>query len=384
MQIIEIVPSITQEASGPTYVMLRLCDSLIDHGQQVTLATLDWEWMPLPPLYLKTFQLGWGPRRLGISPAMRLWLNAKVFSKDVDILHNHGMWQMNSLYPGWAASKGKLNLVVSPHGAFTKWAMQNGSNLKKFFWPVLQRPALDYATCFHATAVSEYEDIRRLGFTQPVAIIPIGIDIPILPPKQSNDIRTLLFLSRIHHKKGLDMLIPAWRAVQSRFPDWQLVIAGSDVGHYGKSGYLEELHLLIQSLGAERIKFVGPLYGTAKMQTYRDSDLYILPTYSENFGITVTEALAAGTPAIVTKGAPWEGLETNEAGWWIDIGIDPLVACLEDAMSRSPDQLKQMGQHGRSWMESEFAWPQIGAQMAATYQWLLNKSLPVPAWVRVD
>ena len=147
---------------------------------------------------------------------------------------------------------------------------------------------------------------------------------------------------------------------------------------------MEELQLLAQHLGVERIGFVGGLYETAKTQAYQDADLYILPSNSENFGITVAEALAAGTPAIVTKGAPWEGLAKQGAGWWIDIGVEPLIACLEDALSRSPADLVQMGQQGREWMATEFAWPQIGAKMVATYQWLLNKSLPVPAWVRVD
>ena len=384
MRLIHVVPAIAEEASGRSYSVVRLCESVIGQDQQVTLAALDWAPMTTRPAFLRTFPLGWGPRRLGISPAMRLWLNARVLSKDVDILHNHGMWQLNAIYPGWAAKKGKVNLVVSPRGAFSKWAMQHGSIMKKIFWSMLQRPALVHATCFHATAVSEYEDIRRLGFRQPVAIIPNGIDIPVLPPKQAKAIRTLLFLGRIHPKKGLDILIPAWRAVQENYPNWQLVIAGSDKGYNGTSGYIEELQLLAQNLGIKRMKFVGNLYGVEKTHTYHNADIFILPTYSENFGMTVAEALAAGTPAIVTKGAPWEGLDKNGAGWWIDVGIEPLITCLVNALSRSPTELEQMGIQGRKWMVNDFAWHQIGAQMAATYQWLLNKSLPVPAWVRLD
>lgn len=384
MRVIHTVPAITEEASGPSYSVVRLCESLIAQGQDVTLAALDWVPMPSPPPFLKTFPLGWGPRRLGRSPEMRRWLDEKVQSKSVDLLHNHGMWQMNAVYPGWAARKSKIKLVVSPRGAFSGWAMQHGSVMKKAFWPALQRPALDHAICFHATAKSEYEGIRRLGFRQPVAIIPNGIDIPDLPPKKHGDSRTLLFLGRVHPVKGLDMLLPAWRAVQDRFPEWRLAIAGSDDGYYGKSDYLKELYLLVQKLGLKRIEFVGELRGTEKMQAYHDADLFILPTYSENFGMTVAEALAAETPAIVTKGAPWMGLEQHRAGWWIDIGVDPLVAGLEDALSRSPENLEEMGLRGRRWMESEFSWARIGAQMADTYRWLLDKSIPVPAWVHVE
>ena len=383
MRVTHVVPAVTEEASGATYAVLRLCDSLVAQGHDLTLAALDWAPMASPPMFLKAFPLGWGPRRLGRSPAMRCWLNSQVLTGRVDILHNNGMWQFNALYPGWAARKGNVKFVVSPHGAFSKWAMQYGSVMKKVFWPVLQRPAFSQTSCFHATAPSEYEDIRRLGFRQPVAVIPNGIDIPDLPPKNRNDVRTLLFLGRIHPVKGLDRLLPAWQAVQDRFPAWRMLIAGNDVGYYGKSGYLEELRLLAKNLGLERIEFVGGLYGPEKMRAYHHADIYILPSYSENFGITVAEALAAGTPAIVSKGAPWGGLETQQAGWWIDMGIDPLVACLEDALGRSPDNLEQMGLRGREWMRAEFSWEHIGAQMADTYRWLLDKSLPVPAWVRV-
>ncbi len=384
MRIIHTVPAITEEASGPSYSVVRLCESLIDQGQEVTLAALEWAPMPSPLAFLETFPLGWGPRRLGRSPEMRRWLDEQVRSKSVDLLHNHGMWQMNAVYPGWAARKGNMNLVGSPRGAFSEWAMQQGSVMKKVFWPALQRPALEHVTCYHATAESEYIDIRRMGFRQPVAIIPNGIDIPVLPTKQQGEFRTLLFLGRIHPKKGLDMLLSAWRAVQDRFPEWRLVIAGSDADYYGKNGYLDELHLLVKKLGLERIEFVGNLYGIEKIQAYRDADLFILPTYSENFGMTVAEALAVGTPAIVSKGAPWEGLEKHGAGWWIDIGRDPLVSCLEDALGRSSNNLVQMGQRGRDWMKVEFSWTHIGAQMADTYRWLLDKSLAVPPWVRIE
>ena len=100
--------------------------------------------------------------------------------------------------------------------------------------------------------------------------------------------------------------------------------------------------------------------------------------------MTVAESLAAGTPVIVSKGAPWSGMDQNDAGWWIEIGVDPLVACLKDALSSSPVELAAMGENGRAWMERDFLWDGIGAKMAATYRWLCDRSLPVPAWVRLD
>lgn len=249
---------------------------------------------------------------------------------------------------------------------------------------MLQYPALRRATCFHATAVSEYEDIRRLGFSQPVAVVPNGIDVPAIGKKANRGERVLLFLGRIHRVKGLDLLLPAWKSVQERFPDWRVVIAGNDDEYNGASGYLSELQALVRANEIKRLDFVGGLHGSAKRRAYLEAELYVLPTHSENFGMTVAEALAAGTPAIVSKGAPWAGLETERAGWWVDIGVEPLAGALADALSRSPAELAEMGQRGRDWMQREFSWALVGQRMAATYRWLIDRTLPTPPWVRVD
>lgn len=367
MRIIHVVPAITNEASGPSYSVVRLCESLIEARQNVTLAALDWASMPSPPPCLKTFRLGWGPRRLGRSPAMKRWLTEQAESKSVDLIHNHSLWMMPNVYPGQAARRHGIPLVVSPRGTLSEWAMQSGSAVKKAFWP-LQHPALAGAACLHATAAAEYDDIRRMGFRQPVAIIPNGIDIPELQPKAEKDYRTLLFLGRVHPVKGLDMLLPAWRVVQDRFPDWHLKIVGPD-----NRGHLGEMRRLASELLLERIEFSGGLFGAQKWQAYRDADLFVLPTYSENFGMSVAEALAAGTPTIVSKGAPWSGLDTRKAGWWIDIGIDPLVACLEQALAESSNSLTAMGLRGRDWMEEEYSWMHVGRQMVETYYWIVGE-----------
>ena len=241
--------------------------------------------------------------------------------------------------------------------------------MKPAFWPLVQRPSLAAVTCWHATSETEYSDIRRRGFRQPVAIIPNGVDVPDLPAKRDSASRTLLFLSRVHPTKGLDVLLPAWRAVQDHFRDWKLVIVGPDDG-----GYLPKLQRLASDLGTERTHFAGPLYGIDKWTAYRDADLFVLPTYSENFGMAVAEALAAGTPTITTKGAPWEGLLKHRAGWWIDIGVDALVAALEEALATSVDTLRSMGERGRAWMMSEFSWNAIAEQVIQCYGWISGTS----------
>ena len=164
--------------------------------------------------------------------------------------------------------------------------------------------------------------------------------------------------------------------LSGRFPEWQLRIVGPDSG-----GYLARMQTLAANRGLVRIAFSGPLYGDAKWQAYQEADLFVLPTHTENFGMAVAEALAAGTPAIVSKGAPWQGLQAASAGWWIDVGVDPLVACLEGALANSHETLHAMGQRGRDWMLRDFSWTEIAHKASETYRWILNAGNK-PDWVR--
>lgn len=377
-RVVQIVSSISNEASGVTPVVQGLCEELISNGHDIALATLDWAPIQAPPTYLNTFQLGLGPRKLGRSPQMKQWLDDQASTRKVDVIHSHGLWMMPNVYAGVIAKKYDLPLIVAPHDTLSAWSMQSGSKAKRPFWHLIQKRALSATTCFHATAESEYFDIRRVGFKMPIAIVPNAVDIPKLPKKKGGDYKTLLFLGRIHPQKGIDTLLAAWCLVQSRFPDWRLLIVGPDNG-----GYLAKMKALAAKLDLKRVQFSEPLYGVDKVQAYRDADLFVLSSNSENFAMTVAESLACATPAIVSKGAPWSGLVTHNAGWWVDIGVEPLVAGLEQAMACSTMELQEMGRRGRTWMEQEFSWPRIGMQMAETYQWILHGGT-CPSWVKID
>ena len=378
MRVIHVVPAITEEASGASYVVPRLCESIIGAGLNVQLAVLGSASLSVRLMYLKTFPLGLGPRRLGVSPSMRRWLGEEAASGQVDLIHNHSLWMMPNVYPGWACRHKRCRLVVSPHGTLSEWALGRSAMKKKVFWNLLQGPAVAGAVCFHATGESEFEDIRRIGFRQPICILPNGIDVPRLERTPQDGRRQLLFLGRMHPIKGVDLLLRAWQLLEHRFPDWDLHIAGPDNG-----GYLTTMRVLAAQLRLKRVKFLGTLYGEEKLRAYRAASLFVLPTHSENFGMTVAESLAAGTPVVVTKGAPWRGVEEQGAGWWIDIGVDPLVACLEQALATSAMHLMEMGRRGREWMVRDYSWERIGAQLSIAYRWLLEGG-QVPPWVRLD
>ena len=375
---VQVVPSISNEASGPSYSVVSLCRSLIEAGVSTKLAVLGDSVEKPRPEFVVSFPRGGHPARLGRSPAMRKWLMETAKSGHINIMHNHSLWMMPNVYACNAVRGTKVTLIVSPRGTLSEWAISSGSKVKKIFWPLIQRPALEAVDCFHATAESEYEDIRQLGFKQPVAIIPNGIDIPEQSKSDRGPKRTLLFLGRIHRVKGLDMLLPAWAEVQDRFLEWRLQIVGPD-----NVGYLEEMKALKNRLGLERVEFMGSLTGREKMQAYAAADLFVLPSYSENFGMTVAESLAVGTPAIVTNGAPWSGLNDKGAGWCIDIGTDPLVDCLQNAMAKSRSELDEMGLSGRKWMGESYSWETVAQEMLHVYGWLLGLN-ERPASVKSD
>lgn len=368
---VHTVRGIANEATGPSYSVRRLCEALNDDGRPVTLATLEPAPSCTPPVFLKTFRFGAGPRRLGRSPAMRRWLFSEAEANRITLLHTHNLWMMPNVYPSEVAKKHNLPLVISPRGTFSDYAFGSGSIVKRVFWPLVQGPALAVATCFHATAATELADIRRHGFRQPIAVIPNGVDIyPYDRPLRCEQ-RTLLYVGRLHQEKGLRLLLHAWQAIFERFPDWQLRIVGPDIG-----GHLSELTLLAASLRLRRVAFDGPLYGADKHKAYSAADAFILASPSENFGVAVAEALASGTPAIVTSGAPWEGLIREDAGWWVDHSVDAVAGALEQALDCSPDDLARRGQCGRDWMVREFSWALVGKKMGACYDWIINGGAP--------
>ena len=368
-QIVEILPLIDSlAADGPSYSVIRLCESLLEQNLNIQLFNCELTEIDNPPFFLKRFPLGGGPKRLCRSPKMFKWIQDLAIKEQIRLIHSHVLWSIPTIYPLWIGKKYNIPHIISPRGSLAKWAMDSGLIIKKLYWPIFQHKALKNATCLHATSKSEYLDIRRLGFKQPVAIIPNGIDIPDLLVKSPQKMRTLLFLGRINPIKGLDMLLPAWKIIQDKYPDWQLQIVGPD-----SRGYLVEVKNMADRLNLRRVEFSGLLTGDAKWSAYQNAELFILPSYTENFGVSVAESLASGLPVITTKGTPWSELESHNAGWWVDIDMIKISQCMESAMSLSRSELMNMGQRGRKWMKDDFSWDKIAQMMADTYRWVCKE-----------
>jgi glycosyltransferase involved in cell wall biosynthesis len=286
-----------------------------------------------------------------------------------DIVHNHSLWSMVNVATGWVVPGKRAKLVVSPRGTLSAWALSRSKWVKWLLWP-LQRRILAKADLLHATSKAELADIRALGFTAPVVVIPNGIDLPGTDEEAASGspaFRTLLFLGRIHPTKCVDRLLHAWKTLQDRHAGWQLMIVGG-----GDPQYVRQIVALAASLGLKRVEFAGPLYGAEKTRAYRAAELFVLPSHSENFGMAVAEALAHGCPAIVSQGAPWAGLEVEGCGWWVKHDVESLARTLDTAMSQPAARLACMGRKGRDWVARDFAWETVAQRMEAAYQWVVH------------
>jgi glycosyltransferase involved in cell wall biosynthesis len=388
VSVCHVIAGLEAHHGGPSYSVPRLCDALAAAGADVKLFSVaSWDAAPreTPPKTYHHQRFAWDfahtffLRELRLSSGLNAALRATAMTADV--IHNHGLWLMPNVHAGYAAEHSQKPLVVSPRGMLSPAALAFSRLKKNIFWHLRQGSVIRHAACIHATSVQEYDEIRAFGLVNPVAIIANGIDVPeafagSIP--SFNPDRVVLSLGRLHPKKGLDRLLCAWAHVEAMRPEWRLRIIGPN-----ESCHAEELVSRANTLGLSRFSIEGPAYGNAKLAAYRGANLFVLPTLNDNFGLTVAEALAAGIPAISTKGAPWSGLEAEGCGWWIDHGVEPLAAALANATAMPVEALRAMGAKGRAWMARDFSWNRVARDMIEAYQWLTRRA-EAPPTIRFD
>ncbi len=308
------------------------------------------------------------------SPQLDLTLEQICVKENIDLIHNHGVWLPINHSISKISQKLKIPMVVTPHGMLTQWSFQYKNLKKKLAWRLYQQKDLENAKAIHVTSKSEGEDLRKFGYRGAIAVIPHGVIIPKYqnPRFKKRKTKTALFVSRIHPKKGLLNLVKAWAEV--RPINWRMILVGPD-----ENGYMAVIQKVIQKYGLkDDFVYLGPVYGKELSNLYRKSDLFILPSFNENFGNAVTEALAHGIPVITTQGTPWEELNTHDCGWWIPIGSESLSQALRKATEISGKELQNMGLRGRKLVESKYTWKSTGKKMKILYEWILGKGIKPP------
>jgi glycosyltransferase involved in cell wall biosynthesis len=390
--VLHVIASVNEGIGGPALSVTRICDHLERLGCRSALASLDYRRhgrqaesgnaifiSPVAGFLAQWFR--------GFQPSFRDALRQAVGNDELSLVHNHGLWMFPNVYARREANRRGLPLVISPRGMLSAWALQRSRLQKHIFRLLYEEKNLQSCRMFHATSQLEADEIRQQGFTQPIAVIQNGVDLPDqmqIPSRRVLDSvwpecagkRCVLFLSRIHPKKGIEDLIEAWAAIHSDFPVWHLIVAGDS-----HDNFQDKMKSLAMLRGvASSCTFTGSLSGVRKSVVLAHSDLYVLPTYSENFGISIAESLAHSTPVLTTTNCPWEQLAEKGCGFQCETGKDALVDSLRGMLSISSDQLSTMGKLGRRWMEEDFTWSQRASEMLSSYRWLLGLE-PQPSWI---
>ena len=360
MKILHVITGLPK-AAGTSVFCGEVANGLATMGHDVTIAVVNPDAPNLYPL---------DERVKLISISSILNPNSYLLTPN-SVVHIHGLWSpILHKVSNWAKAN-KIPVVWSPHGMLTPWAMHNKWWKKYLAWWLYQRRDLVRADIIHATADSEVEDVGRIGLKNRVIVVPLGVKICDNVDRivRADGKKVLLFVSRVQRKKGLENLVRAWAQLSLEIKrKWVVRIVGPD-----QEGHSAELKSLCAELDvAQDFEFVGPKYGNELAQEYASADIFVLPTYSENFGSVVIEALSHSVPVICTKGAPWQELEERKCGWWIDIGVEPLVEALKEAMSLSDEERAAMGVRGRQLVEEKYTWKAVVKAMVKGYKEILN------------
>lgn len=378
MEVIIVTHSLSRQAGGLLGAVSSLTRAVVRQGADARVLGLSdadtsrdlAAWRPVIP---ESFDCR-GPAGWGLAPGLNAAL--RTLSPGDKVIHLHGLWKFTSWSASRTAGTHGMPRVVSPHGMLDRWALQQSSLKKRLARLLYEGHNLGNASCLHALNEAELGQIRDYGLKGPVAIIPNGVDPPPADPAQTSamadippDRKVLLFLSRLHPKKGLALLIEAWHECAVQNPDWLLVIAGPDDG-----GHQAVLEAAVRRHGLlKRVKFVGPQYGADKDGCLQRADAFVLPSFSEGFPLAVLEAMAFGLPVLMTPQCNFP--EARHAG--AALVIAPEVAAIKDGLSEllgmDRASCEAMGRRGRALVAERYSWDTVGASMMEVYQWLLGE-----------
>ena len=319
-------------------------------------------------------------------------LSRQLSSLTPDLVHTHGIWTYLSVTAvRWSRSKGGVTprpYVVSTHGMLDPWALHNSRWKKIIAGFAFERRHLKNAACIHAINRAEAAAIRAFGLKNPICIIPNGVEVPASnaadrtppwPAHTISDRKVLLYLGRLHPKKGLSILLRGWKEAFKHEKDWILVIAGWDQG-----GHRRELEQLTRELKiADSVEFTGPVFGKARDTAYQNADAFVLPSLSEGQPLVVLEAWSHARPVLMTQECNLpEGFE-NGAAIRMSATVEGVAGALGKLFASEKSALEEMGCRGRDLVICNFSWSQIASQMFAVYKWLLGHSAP-PECVQFD
>ena len=369
MKICQIIPSLEERYGGPSKSVRAMSEALAREGHPVELLTTRIDGTRAGEvenegsLRVVTFGREW-PTRLCPSAGMRRALRGS----EAEIVHHHSLWLRTLHYAHAAARRHRAQLVLSPRGMMSAWAWKYHSLRKRLARALVHPGALEAVAGWHATSAEEEQDIRALGFKEPVCVSPNGVAAPseaervfaaehwheACPATQSRP--TAVFYSRLHQKKRVLELIDTWLEHTPR--EWVLLIVGIPQDY--TPAVLERYAFRTSGRGR-----VFAFSGAGRPAPYAVASLFVLPSHSENFGLVIAEAMAHGVPAVVTDTTPWSAISRAGLGWcvpWPDYG-----AALRAATSESAATLRDRGARAKDWVLREFSWERAARTLLEFY-----------------
>jgi glycosyltransferase involved in cell wall biosynthesis len=376
MKVLHVIPAVASRYGGPSTAVLQMCRALAAAGTSVEIATTDadgpgrlnarlGEATEIDGVPARVFARQWS-EAFKYSRPLAAWLDGHM--SDYDVVHVHALLSHACVAAARACRRHGVPYIVRPLGTLDPWSLAQKPWRKRLLLAAGGRAALAGAAAVHYTAAEEQRLVEASFPTQGGFVAPLGIDDHLLQREPlTMDERprplTLLAMSRLHPVKALDVLIDAFAMATTRIAEpWQLVIAGD-----GDAAYVRGLHeRAARSPAAPHIRFAGWTDGAAKTSLLREAGLYVLPSHHENFGVSLAEALACGTPAVVSRQVLVASeLEAAGAGWVTGNDVDALADTLATAM-RDPGARVSRGAAARRFAET-LAWPRVVTLLMQAY-----------------
>jgi glycosyltransferase involved in cell wall biosynthesis len=381
MRILVVIPAIGSVYGGPSKSVIELAKSLVKQGINVDLVTTtangDAEldvpkltWIEKAGVQIRYFPyFSWGDYKFSFSLAQ--WLHKNV--NKYDVVHTNALFSLPNLPVYWACQQRKVPYLITLHGMLEPWALSYKAHKKKLFYDFLEKPAINKASGIQVLATPEQNSVKTLNLKPPLFLIPNGIfaqDFELLPPAslflekfpETKNRKLILFLGRIDPKKGLDLLSSAFAKIHQQFPDTHLAIAGPD-----NVGYLPTVKNYFQDLGClDTVTFTGMLTGEMKYSALSAASIYVAPSYSEGFSMSILEGMASGLPCIFTTACNFP--EANEAQVAKVVGVnqeeitEALLWCLSNK-----EEANEMGQRARQFILENYTWNKIAIKLIEVY-----------------
>ncbi|KXF78721.1 hypothetical protein ATN84_02790 [Paramesorhizobium deserti] len=386
MKIVHVIGSIDPAKGGPQAVVIRLAAAQAALGHQVHLVSYG-----NPEIEKRAFLAAAAipnsqkvqrhilpiPTRIERLFAPRAHRLLRRLLAETDFVHLHGVWEANLRIAAVLARRRGIPYCVRPAGMLDVWSLQQKAWKKRLALMAGYRRMLDGSAFIQALNADEAKLMEPLGLKPLSAVIPNGIFLEELEPDGRSDVfrrripalrarRFVLFLSRLHYKKGLDILAEAFAIAASACPDIDLVVAGPDEG----AGEAFKQAIAAKGL-TDRVHLAGPLYGREKIRAMLEAECFCLPSRQEGFSVAITEALACGLPVVITDACHFPEVESAGAGLICSLDAaavaDALVTILHD-----PETARIMGERGRALVRRHYTWPQIAQRTIETYAAVLD------------